>query len=114
MSRLVTIRLGVFSTVWWQVPPRLPWRGGAPFQLASSDGAFDGDCIAAVAKPSTRDHLELPPPVKRMDVIERGIFANNNFLFLCAALLMNRYRHSIPIDFDQESSQFEVVIQCFV
>jgi hypothetical protein len=44
---MVTIRLGVFCTVWWQVPPRLPWRGGAPFQLASSDGAFDGDCIHA-------------------------------------------------------------------
>jgi hypothetical protein len=47
MFRPVTIRLRVVSTVWWQVPPRRPWRGGAPFQLASSDGAFDGDGIDA-------------------------------------------------------------------
>jgi hypothetical protein len=45
---------------------------------------------AAVTKPSTSDHRELPPLVKRMDVVGRGIFANNHSLFLCAALLMMR------------------------
>jgi hypothetical protein len=49
-----------------------------------------------------------------MDVVRRGVFANNHSACLCAELLMNRYRHTIPIDLDQESLQFEIVAQCFV
>ena len=56
----------------------------------------------------------LTPFVKRMDVIERRVFANNHSAFLCATLLMNRNRHTIPIDLDQESPQFEIIAQCFV
>jgi hypothetical protein len=57
---------------------------------------------------------ELTPLVKRMDVIERRVFTNNHSAFLCATLLMNRKRHTIPVHLDQESPQFEIVAQCFV
>jgi hypothetical protein len=57
---------------------------------------------------------ELSPLVKRMDVVGRGAFANNHFAFLAATLRMNRKRHTIPVDLDQESPQFEVIAQSFV
>jgi hypothetical protein len=49
-----------------------------------------------------------------MDVIERRVFANHYSAFLCATLLMNRKRDTIPVDLDQESFQFEIIAQCFV
>ena len=55
---------------------------------------------------------ELSPLVKRKDVV--GFFANNHFAFLSAPLLMNRKGHTIPVDLDQESVQFEIIAQCFV
>jgi hypothetical protein len=30
------------------------------------------------------------------------------------AVVMNRQRHTIPVDLDQESPQFEIAIQCFM
>ena len=68
-----------------------------------------GTCYAMPGGPDP-----LTPLVKRMDVVGRGVFANNHSACLCAELLMNRYRHTVPIDFDQESLQFEIVAQCFV
>ena len=68
--------------------------------------------LKAHATPGGPDPLT--PLVKRMDVVGRGVFANNHSACLCAELLMNRYRHTVPIDFDQESLQFEIVAQCFV
>jgi hypothetical protein len=55
---------------------------------------------------------ELSPLVKRKDVV--GFFANNHFAFRSAPLLMNRKRHTIPVDLDQESPQFEIIAQSFV
>jgi hypothetical protein len=49
-----------------------------------------------------------------MDVIERRVFANHYSAFLCATLLMNRKRDTIPVDLDQEWFQFEIIAQCFV
>jgi hypothetical protein len=49
-----------------------------------------------------------------MDVVGRGVFANNHFAFLCATLLMNRKRHTILVDLDQELLQFEIIAQCFM
>jgi hypothetical protein len=50
-----------------------------------------------------RHQRELTPLVKRMDVVERRVFANNHSAFLFATLLMNRKRHTIPFHLDQES-----------
>ena len=49
-----------------------------------------------------------------MDVVGRGVFADNHFAFLAATLRMNRKRHTIPVDLDQESPQFEIIAQSFV
>jgi hypothetical protein len=49
-----------------------------------------------------------------MDVVGRGVFANNHFAFPFATFLMNRKRDTIPVDFDQESPQFEIIAQCFM
>jgi hypothetical protein len=47
---------------------------------------------------------ELLPFVKRKDVVGWGVFANNHFAFPSATLLMNRKRHTIPVDLNQESA----------
>ena len=49
-----------------------------------------------------------------MDMLGRGIFANDHFAFLYAMLRMNRHQHTIALDVDDESPQFEIIAQCFV
>ena len=43
-----------------------------------------------------------------MDILGRGIFANDHFAFLYAMLRMNRHQHTIALDVDDESPQFEI------
>jgi hypothetical protein len=64
-------------------------------------------------RPKKTRPTELPPLVKRKDVIG-WVFANNHFAFPSATLLMNRSRHTIPVDLDQELPQFEIIAQSFV
>ena len=52
--------------------------------------------------------------VKRNDVVGPGVFANEHFAFLAATFRMNRKQHTILIDVDQESPQFEIIAQCFM
>jgi hypothetical protein len=56
----------------------------------------------------------LPPLVEQTDILGRGIFANHHFAFLSATLRMNRDRHTIALDVDHESPQFEVIAQCLM
>jgi hypothetical protein len=56
--------------------------------------------------------LTLPPLVKRENIVRLGAFTDNDFAFLATTLLMNRKRHTIPVDLDQESLQFEIIATC--
>ena len=56
----------------------------------------------------------LSPPVKRMDVVGRGAFANNYLAFLAATLRINRKRHTFPVDLDHEAPHFEIIMHCLM
>ena len=49
-----------------------------------------------------------------MDILGRGIFANDHFAFLYAMLRINRHQHTIALDVDDELPQFEIIAQRFV
>jgi hypothetical protein len=84
------------------------------FDLIGCRLGFEVDQPARSGRPEKPRPTELSPLVKRMDVVGCGVFANNHFAFLAATLRMNRKRHMIPVDLDQESPQFEIIAQSFV